>query len=105
MHPSFYKANAHCSKYDDEIPVINRSIAYLLDIKLYETSFTMVKWIKPPMLFVKLNTDGSCNNGACGGLGGVVRDDMGRFIMAIILPLGQGTSNWAEAYSFLLGLK
>uniref|UniRef100_M0ZK97 RNase H family protein n=1 Tax=Solanum tuberosum TaxID=4113 RepID=M0ZK97_SOLTU len=51
-----------------------------------------------------MNSDGSCVGNSCGG-GGVIRDSLGRFIMAFILPLGQGTSNLAEASSFLFGLK
>ncbi|KAH0709141.1 hypothetical protein KY284_010568 [Solanum tuberosum] len=61
-------------------------------------------WIKPPLLFVKLNSDGRCRDGICGG-GGVVRDSMGALIMAYSIPLGAGTSNWAEAKAMLFGLK
>ncbi|KAH0676527.1 hypothetical protein KY285_024328 [Solanum tuberosum] len=53
---------------------------------------------------VKLNSDGRCRDGICGG-GGVVRDSMGALIMAYSIPLGAGTSNWAEAKAMLFGLK
>lgn len=59
---------------------------------------------KSPLLFVKMNNDGSCVNGMCGG-GGVVRDNHGKVLMAYSMPLGHGTSNWAEAVAFLFGLK
>lgn len=67
-------------------------------------SVALVRWIKPPLLFVKLNSDGRCRDGICGG-GGVVRDSMGALIMAYSIPLGAGTSNWAEAKAMLFGLK
>uniref|UniRef100_K4D7L5 RNase H type-1 domain-containing protein n=1 Tax=Solanum lycopersicum TaxID=4081 RepID=K4D7L5_SOLLC len=49
-------------------------------------------WMKPPLLFLKLNSDGRCRYGICGG-GGVVRDSMGALTMAYPIPLGVGTSN------------
>ncbi|OIT27624.1 hypothetical protein A4A49_25771 [Nicotiana attenuata] len=79
-------------------------IGKLLERRLSERSTILVNWNKPPPLYVKLNTDGSCIHGTCGG-GGVVRDALGRFIMAFTMPLGQGTSNSAEASSFLFGLE
>ncbi|XP_075083349.1 uncharacterized protein LOC142167092 [Nicotiana tabacum] len=57
-----------------------------------------------PRTVVKLNSDGSCRNGYCGG-GVVVRDSMGCLIYAYILNLGPGTSNWAEAMFLLFGIK
>ncbi|KAK6797061.1 hypothetical protein RDI58_004762 [Solanum bulbocastanum] len=39
------------------------------------------------LLFVKLNSDGRCRDGICGG-GGVVRDSMGALIMALLHSLG-----------------
>ncbi|KAH0633460.1 hypothetical protein KY284_036246 [Solanum tuberosum] len=63
-----------------------------------------IKWNKPPPHIVKLNSDGSCLRGICGG-GGVVRDNEGRIICAYSIPLGPGTSNMAEAASILFGIK
>lgn len=68
-----------------------------------EVQTTIAKWIKPPILFVKLKSDGSCIGGHCSG-GGVIRDGLGRFIMAFSNPLGQGTSDWAEAWALMFGL-
>lgn len=62
------------------------------DLTLREPNTSIVKWIKTPILFVKLNSDGSYKNGECGG-GGVVRDSLGKVIMAYSIPFGQGTSN------------
>lgn len=44
-------------------------ICKLFDISLLENSFTVVKWLRPPLLFVKVNSDGSCINGNCGVVG------------------------------------
>lgn len=71
---------------------------------MFEKIVRVVKWINPPPPFLKLNTDESCINGVCGG-GGVLRDNQGRVIMVFSLPLGQGTSNQAEAVALLFGLK
>ncbi|XP_059287186.1 uncharacterized protein LOC132040553 [Lycium ferocissimum] len=61
---------------------------------------TIVKWIRPQMNTIKLNSDGSCLNGKCGG-GGIVRDYNGRVIFAYAIPLERGTSNLAEAAALL----
>jgi len=63
-----------------------------------------ITWIKPPPLRVKLNSDGSCSNGQSGG-GGIIRDQKGDFIFAYSIPLGNGTSNMAEAKALLNGLQ
>lgn len=64
----------------------------------------MVTWIKPPLLSIKLNSDGSCINGNCGG-GGVIRTCAGDLIMAYSIPMGRCTSNSVEAGALLFGLK
>ncbi|XP_059292579.1 uncharacterized protein LOC132046049 [Lycium ferocissimum] len=87
-----------------EIPNNWNNLLNLMESKLVDTCSVAVKWIKPPLLFVKLNSDGSGVGSSSGG-GGVVRDSMGNFIMSFILPLGIGTSNTAEANAFLFGLK
>lgn len=48
----------------------------------------MVKWIKPFIGFVKLNSDGSSKNKICGG-GGIVRDHVGNLVFAYSLKLGK----------------
>lgn len=75
----------------------------MIESPIDENYSVMVKWYKPPTPFVKLNTDGSCKDGICSG-GGAVRDSMGKLIMAFSIPLGHGSSNWAEAMAFLFGL-
>ncbi|XP_070052273.1 uncharacterized protein [Nicotiana tomentosiformis] len=60
----------------------------------------MVKWIKTPVLSVKLNSNGSCVEGKCGGEG-IIRDYQGFTIFAYSMQLGPGTSNIAEAAALL----
>ncbi|XP_060170788.1 uncharacterized protein LOC132601740 [Lycium barbarum] len=79
-------------------------ICKLFDLKLVELCYKRVIWMKPPIPFVKVNSDGSCINSNCGG-GGVVRYYTGKTLMAYSLPLGQGNSNWAEAHALLFGLQ
>ncbi|OIT30842.1 hypothetical protein A4A49_27518 [Nicotiana attenuata] len=72
--------------------------------QIQQTSSITVRWLRPPAQIVKLNSDGSCTNGQCGG-GGIIRNQEGKFIMAYSIPLGEGTSNYAEAEALLFGLK
>lgn len=58
----------------------------LCNHSLNEVSIIIVKWSRPPILFLKLNNDGSCIDGICGA-GGVVRDSGGRMLMAYTPPL------------------
>ncbi|XP_075098808.1 uncharacterized protein LOC142175727 [Nicotiana tabacum] len=79
-------------------------VCNMYEVQVVMNCFIMVKWLKPPPVFMKLNSDGSCLDGNCGG-GGIVRGSDGCLIMAYSLPLGQGTSNTAEASALLYGLK
>ncbi|WMV20142.1 hypothetical protein MTR67_013527, partial [Solanum verrucosum] len=74
------------------------------NIYVHQRTFIRVKWLKPPRNFIKLNSDGSCVQGSCGG-GGLIRDNQGNMMFAYSLGLGQGTSNMAEARALLYGLK
>uniref|UniRef100_A0A3Q7EV87 RNase H type-1 domain-containing protein n=1 Tax=Solanum lycopersicum TaxID=4081 RepID=A0A3Q7EV87_SOLLC len=67
-------------------------------------SVALVRWIKPPLLFVKLHSDGRFRDGIFRGCG-VVRDSMGALIIAYSIPLSARTNNWAEAKAMLFGLK
>lgn len=75
-----------------------------MELKLEDTIHTTVKSSRPPLLSMKMNIDGSCIGESSGG-GGVVRDSNGNCIMAFILPLGNGSSNTAEARAFHFSLK
>lgn len=66
-------------------------ICNLNNISLNEVSIISVGWIRPPILFVKLNSDGSCIDGKC-GVGGVIRDFGGKFIMACSIHWGMVTA-------------
>ncbi|OIT30843.1 putative ribonuclease h protein, partial [Nicotiana attenuata] len=74
------------------------------DAQIQQISSITVRWLRPPAQIVKLNSDGSCTNGQCGG-GGIIRNQKGKFIMAYSIPLGEGTSNYAEAEALLFELK
>ncbi|TMX03886.1 hypothetical protein EJD97_013150, partial [Solanum chilense] len=80
------------------------SIIHLCDASMTSKSVALVRCIKPSLLFVKLNRDGRCGDGICGGVV-VVIDSMGALIMPYSIPLGAGTINWAEPKAMLFGLK
>ncbi|PHT42837.1 hypothetical protein CQW23_16862 [Capsicum baccatum] len=63
-----------------------------------------VKWLKPLISFIKVNSDDSYKEGFYRG-GGMIRDHRGHFILAYSLNLGQGTSKWAEAKALLYGIE
>ncbi|XP_060197735.1 uncharacterized protein LOC132626759 isoform X2 [Lycium barbarum] len=65
----------------------------------------IVRWIRPPLNWIKLNTDGSHNCEDDIGAGGIVRDSNGNLIMAFAKSLGKGSSNLAEAKAALYGMK
>jgi len=58
-----------------------RNIHYILDAEIHHRTTTIVKWIKPPNMYVKLNSDGSCIQGGCGG-GGLIRNSLGNLVFA-----------------------
>nr|XP_009598929.1 uncharacterized protein LOC104094661 [Nicotiana tomentosiformis] len=80
------------------------SIYIACEAHIQQTSSFPVKWIRPPAQLVKLNSDGNCSNGQCGG-GDIIRDHEGKFIAAYSISLGACTSNYAEAEALLFGLK
>ncbi|XP_019231300.1 PREDICTED: uncharacterized protein LOC109212139 [Nicotiana attenuata] len=82
---------------------IRSSVCHLFNINIGFKKTIITKWNKPPAFFVKLNSDGSCKNGLCGG--GGVMDNLGCLIAAFTINLGPGTSNWTEAQSLLFGIK
>lgn len=65
----------------------------------------IVKWIRPPMGWIKLNTDGSHNSVDSIGAGGIIRDSNGKIMMAFAKYLGIGSSNLAEAKAIIYGLQ
>uniref|UniRef100_M1DFI8 RNase H family protein n=1 Tax=Solanum tuberosum TaxID=4113 RepID=M1DFI8_SOLTU len=80
------------------------SVRYLLISNISNKRIVQVKWLNPSNSFVKINSDGSCKDGYCGG-GGVIRDHRGHLIFAYSLNLGHGTNNWAEAKALLYGVE
>ncbi|KAK4717700.1 hypothetical protein R3W88_016038 [Solanum pinnatisectum] len=86
------------------IPENWENILKLMELSIVDTSSVPVRWLKPPCLFVKMNSNGSCVGNSTGG-GGIVRDSMGTCLMAFLLPLGRGTNNTAETDAFIFGLR
>ncbi|XP_070036619.1 uncharacterized protein [Nicotiana tomentosiformis] len=80
------------------------SLSQLLNYNISFKKALFLRWIKPPISFVKVNSDGSYKNGVCGG-GVVIRDCDGHLIFTYSLVLGPGTSNWAEAVALLFVIK
>lgn len=77
-------------------------VALLMRSSINTKRSVVVKWLKPSISFVKVNSDGSCKEGICGG-GGVIRNHERHLIFAYSLSLGRGTSNWAELNRCCLG--
>ncbi|KAK6782003.1 hypothetical protein RDI58_019799 [Solanum bulbocastanum] len=71
----------------------------------HDAKVILVRWKKPPELWVKINTDGSAReNPGKIGAGGILRDHTGRMVLAFATPLGDGTSIQAEVEAALFGL-
>nr|XP_019067280.1 uncharacterized protein LOC109119268 [Solanum lycopersicum] len=80
--------------------LIQKSEKCIHDIKV-----SMVKWIKPPDQWIKINTDGSAlTNPGKIGAGGILRDKEGKLVMAFSTPLGEGSNNIAEIKAVFIGL-
>ena len=64
-----------------------------------------VRWEKPQVGWVRLNTDGSAigNPGRAGG-GGILQDDQGRWIASFSKNIGLSTSFMAELWALSDGL-
>ncbi|XP_060210477.1 uncharacterized protein LOC132637406 [Lycium barbarum] len=65
----------------------------------------IVRWIKPPMGWTKLNTDGRHSNNDSIGAGGIIRDSNGQIIMSYAKNLAKGSSNIGEAKAIIYGLQ
>ncbi|WMV36481.1 hypothetical protein MTR67_029866 [Solanum verrucosum] len=81
-----------------------RSLSNIFDANIHQHISNPVKWIKLPARTFKLNSDGSCLQGACGG-GGLIRDSFGHTIFAYSINLRAGTSNMTKTAALLYGLK
>nr|GMC99849.1 reverse transcriptase [Ipomoea batatas] len=71
-----------------------------------DTRRSLLRWSKPESGWLKLNTDGRRNRRTgIAGCGGVFRDDKGNWIEGFIANLGIFSSEEAEAWAVLKGLK
>ena len=59
-----------------------------------------VRWMKPPMDWLKLNTNGASlgNPGKAGG-GGVIRDSSGKWVKGFSRSIGVATSVMAKCWA------
>ncbi|KAF5201108.1 hypothetical protein FRX31_009303 [Thalictrum thalictroides] len=65
-----------------------------------------VAWKRPPVGWLKLNTDGaSIGNLGVAGFGCIVRDHDGRCLLALSCPIPFASNNVAEFSAVLFGLK
>ncbi|WMV32839.1 hypothetical protein MTR67_026224, partial [Solanum verrucosum] len=82
-----------------------KNICILIEQCYYDTKVTLVQWIKPSDVWVKLNTDGSfLSNLGKIGVGGILRDSNGNLLFAYSTPLGEGTNNQAEVEVAIFGI-
>ncbi|OIS97451.1 putative ribonuclease h protein [Nicotiana attenuata] len=81
-------------------------ICQLVDIIKPQLHILPVRWNKPSVGEFKLNVDG-CSKGNPGnaGCGGVLRDHLGRLIMAFTVYLGSCSNNSAEAQAIKTGVR
>ncbi|KAH0655392.1 hypothetical protein KY285_030274 [Solanum tuberosum] len=71
-----------------------RDLIQLGDKCEHDTKVTLVRWIKPPNQWVKINTDGTAlSNPGRTGAGGILRDQDGEMLIAFATPLGEGYRN------------
>uniref|UniRef100_M1DWN9 RNase H family protein n=1 Tax=Solanum tuberosum TaxID=4113 RepID=M1DWN9_SOLTU len=72
---------------------------------VHDTKVTLVRWIKPPNQWVKINTDGSAlANPGRTGAGGILRDQDEEILIEFATPLGEGTNNQAEVEAVIFGM-
>ncbi|XP_060203436.1 uncharacterized protein LOC132631752 [Lycium barbarum] len=65
---------------------------------------THICWKKPNTGKLKINTDGSfCKVSKKDGIGGIIRDEEGKLVMAFSIPIECGSSNFAEAMAVEFG--
>lgn len=64
-----------------------------------------IRWLKPPMNWLKLNTDGvSLGNPGKAGGGGVIRDSASRWVKGFSRSIGLATSVMTECWTLRDGL-
>lgn len=65
-----------------------------------------VKWVKPPVDWVKINVDGACNvqTGSIGA-GGLILDHNGSWMIGFVHNIGKGCPLLAEGWAAATGLE
>ncbi|XP_060216473.1 uncharacterized protein LOC132643957 [Lycium barbarum] len=111
MFPTVYQIFFHLkwilAKYDMNFDWESRwpEICNTLMNSRDEFKCTIIKWERPELNWVKLNTDGSKFGDGHIGAGGVIRDFAGHMHMDFTKSLDTGSHNYAEAKASLFGLR
>ncbi|XP_075086341.1 uncharacterized protein LOC142169044 [Nicotiana tabacum] len=67
---------------------------------------TPVRWIKPALGWIKINSDGSfIRTSRKAGIGGIARDNSGDFVFAFSIPIQANSSSQAEATTVRFGIE
>ncbi|KAL4383180.1 hypothetical protein GQ457_15G018340 [Hibiscus cannabinus] len=102
---TWYKAKfSDCSCTVDEL-ISDPSVADSMSFSLSKVR-KKLSWEAPPCGFLKLNVDGAMEgNGGKGGIGGLLRNNLGICLEKFSLPIGPGPPILAELEAILHGLK
>lgn len=64
----------------------------------------MITLTRTPDQWIKINIDGSTiNNPGKIGVGGIMRDQQGKLLMAVTTPLGKGSNNKSKIKATIFG--
>lgn len=76
----------------------------MIDQSINSGAYRLIRCQKPPALAIKLNSDGICIDSNF-GIGGVIRDNNGKLILAYSRYVGPGINNLAKSKAMLYGLQ
>ncbi|KAL2227910.1 UNVERIFIED_CONTAM: putative ribonuclease H protein [Sesamum indicum] len=87
----------------------DRFVAKSMGLELgsqYKPKIKIVKWTKPELGWIKINTDGaSKGNPGRAGAGGIARDEEGAVILAFYEVLGETNNTFAEVFALFKALQ
>jgi len=83
--------------------VKNYALAFMVNASRHET--ILIGWKPPDNGWVRLNTDGSCKEGAVAGCGGVLRGSDGEWLGGFPRSLGLCSAYVAELWGVIEGLR
>jgi ribonuclease HI len=71
----------------------------------YVPQIQILRWIKPPYHFFKLNTDASYNTNSNSSFGGILRDHLGKMLFCYFGPIISNSPLEAEFLAILIGCR